>query len=266
MGLVVPVGGFKYDVGIGYIALPSDLQRDDYIRDCYKNLHVSMRTEDGGFYNRVPIPPDILNFIEFPKTTKELGTCVLYNVDEQFQNTFITNWFTNRDEIGDGREGLFRFRRKYNDQFVEISGSGKEGSVNILVNGGGGKGAFRISVTDANKNAEAIIDIGGNLNVSTTGSTSFAQQKAFIVETTDGDDSARFTQSSTENNFYGKKLALNDGDNPMVLGNDLQKILRNFIAEVAKITVNGTPPANVIQLAAFANDLDFLSKEAFIKQ
>ena len=59
---------YKYTVGRGYIALPVDLERAQYIRDCYKNNQVCILTEEGGFLTRLPISPEILNFIEFPRT------------------------------------------------------------------------------------------------------------------------------------------------------------------------------------------------------
>jgi hypothetical protein len=267
MGLVIPIGGFKYNVGIGYVAIPSDLDRDVYIRDCYKNYQVSLKTEDGGFLNRVPIPPDVLNFIEFPDKPNELGSCVVYNTDEQHQFAIIVNRFADRDQIGDGREHSFQLRRKYKDQYVELSGSSKEANINLLVNGGSVKGKFRLSVTDSDRAAEAVVDIGGTLNVSTTGKTTLETQGGFEVRTESDDDAASFSQSATENKFYGQKLILNDGDVPMVLGNALKKFLGNFISEVSKITVNGSPIANIIQIKALATQLDsILSKEGFLKK
>lgn len=264
--LMTPTGGFKYNAGIAYIAIPSDLDRQSYINDCYKNFHVSIRTEDGGFINRVPITPDALNFIDFPSTPNELGTCVLYVTDEQNQIIFITDRFANRNDIGDGRENSFKFRRKYKDRFVEISGSSDEGSINIIANGGEVKGRVNIIITDASKEALLNVDVAGDVQVTST-TKSLLQTEKLVVATDDGDNAATYEQTPTQHKFYGKEIRVNDGEAPMVLGDALNTFLRNFIDEVAKITVAGSPISNVPTILALKVELEkLLSKEAFLNK
>lgn len=266
MGLIIPISGFKYNTGIGYIAIPTDLSREAYINDCYKNLHVSIKTEDGGFLNRVPISPEILNFIDFPETPEANGTCVVYNTDEQYQNTFIIGRFETRDEIGDNREHRFTFKRKYNGQYAEISGSSREAMVNIFVNGKDKPGLFKVSVVDDNNQSSLDVEVAGDIKASVTGDVVF-NQKQFVAESVSGDKAASFKQTEGENKFAGERFVINDGEQPMVLGNEIKELLRNFILEVSKATAAGAPLSNAIQIAQYAEQLNnFLSKEAFIKQ
>lgn len=263
---MIPVAGFKYNAGIAYVAIPSDLDRATYIADCYKNWHVSVRTEDGGFLNRVPITPEVLNFIEFPLTPSELGTCVQYVTDEQHQTTFIVNRFANREEIGDGREHMFQLRRKYKGQFVEISGSAKEGFINLFVDAKSIKGGLNIHINSDNDDALLNIDIAGILKTSTK-STQLTQTDSFEVSTTDGDNESSYQQTATENKFFNKRFIVNDGENPAVLGNEIKTFLGNFIDEVSKITVNGSPISNLVQVQDLKKKLDdMLSKEMFLNK
>ena len=55
-------------VGIGYIIVPPDVDRQKYIDTCYAKETVSMYLDFGGFsVNNVRISVDALNLIEFPK-------------------------------------------------------------------------------------------------------------------------------------------------------------------------------------------------------
>lgn len=263
--------GYKYSSGIGYITLPTDLDRDTYIRDCYKNFHVSLKTEDGGFLNRVPISPEVLNFCEFPSTTTEIGTCVIFVTDEMLQEYFIVARFANRNEIGDNKEGAFKIRRKIGSQFVEISGSAKEKHLNLIVDGDTDGGEININVLNNNKNGAVNVNIAGDLKLLASGQVSLYQEGTFKVETADNksDNSATFDQTSTENHFQNQKIVINKGDEPFVLGNKLKDMFDAFIEEVGNITVTTAmgqmPILNKIQILAYKQRTkEFLSQVGYI--
>lgn len=264
--------GFKYAIGRAYIALPSDLSRDQYIKDCYLNLQVCLITEDGSFYNRVPISPETLNFVTFPTTAKTLGSPIIYVTDDEFSQPVVVARLSLRTELGDNKENAFKFRRMLGDQLVEINGSPVDGVLNLIVNGGSIVGQLNINIFNQDQDCELNVDVAGDINATASGDITLNAADGFSVTTTDADsgDSASIQQTATENKLYNQKLTVNDGTDPITLANELASFLSTFIDTVAEITVlaNGTPssvPINVSNLEALKQQLDtFKSKTAFL--
>lgn len=254
--------GFKYTVGVAYIAVPSDLERATYIKDCYTNLQVSIITEDGGFHNRVPISQELLNFVVFPQTAKTLGTPIVYVTDDTYQQPVVVTRLQRREELGDGKENQFKFSRKLNGRMVEINGSTQDGVLNLIVDGADIPGAINLIVTNKAKTCTLNVKVNGDINVDATGTTTFTQEKGFVATTadSDADESASFKQSTTENKFYNKKLIVNDGTDPLARGNELKAFLSKFIDKVAAITTSTAigvqPILNKVEVLKLKDDLD----------
>lgn len=264
--------GYKFQIGRAYVALPSDLSRADYIKDCYLNWQISIITEDGSFYNRVPISPEVLSFVTFPTTAKTLGSPLIYVTDDEYQQPVVVNRLAQRTELGDSVENQFKFRRMLGDQLVEINGNPATGSINVLVDGATITGQLNINIFNQDQDCELNIDVAGDINATASGDVNINAGDGISVTTTDADsgDSASFQQTSTENKFYNKSFTINDGQDPLTLANELVTFLGNFIDTVAQITVlaQGTPsspPINASQLEALKQQLDTLkSKTAFV--
>jgi hypothetical protein len=267
-----PIPGYKYNAGIAYVAIPRDLDRAQYLKDCYINHHISIRTHDGGFHNRVPISPEVLNFIIFPDTTEKLGSPVIYVTDHQYQNHYIVNRLVSRDELGDSSEHKFKFTRKIDDAYVEVSGSAQDRSINIVVNGSDKKGAININMFNDNKDCELALDIQGDFVVKATNNTSFDQYGEFKISTHDEDsNTSSFTQTSQENKFNSAKFIINNGEDKMVLGNKLVSFFEDLIDEISKITtltkLGKQPILNKAKVLALKRKLkDFISQEAFLNK
>lgn len=261
---------YNYTIGFAYIALPNDIEREVYISDCYKNSWVSLIMEDGGFFNRVPISPEILSFIRFPLKPQEVGTPVLFGTDEIYKQPTVLTRLQERSELGDSKEHQFKFKRKYDDQLVEISGSAKTGQLNFIVNGATKPAKINVSVMSDKNDSELNLDVAGNVNVKATGSISLSPQKTFNSTTIDpeSENQTTFEQTSTEHHFENKKLIINKGDDPLVLGNELKSFLGDFIDEVSKIKIATSiglqPIVNKVQVIALKKKLNtFLSKVMF---
>lgn len=267
------IPGFKYNVGIAYVAIPSDLDRGKYIADCFKNSSISVYTEDGGFNNRVPISPEVLGFIEFPINTNELGSPVIYITDEVYKHPYVVARLLKRNELGDNKEYQFKFKRILDKAFIEISGSVQNNTINLLIDSADQAGQLNINLFSKDKNSKLSIDVQGDVEIVNSGSKKITQQKEIVVETIDenGEDKASWQQSTTENKFYNKKLIVNDGTEPMVLGNKFKEFMNDFIDELSNIKTNTAiglqPIINAVQVNAFKAKIDnFLSKEGYLKE
>ncbi len=270
-----PVDDYKYNVGIAYIAIPTDVDRAAYIQDCYRNFTVSVWGEDGSFMNRLPITPEVLNFVEFPEIPAALGSPVVYVTEESQSQPVVIGRFPSQSTLGDTSEGDFSFGRNFQEGHVEIFGSSKNRCLRMGVHSGAEAGTMLIHVAGKQPGKFQVITIGDN-EFTASENTSFSQQGAFITTSADrsaDDDSndAVFQQSPGEHRFKSNKFFINDGDEPFVLGNHLKTFLSDLIDELSKCTVStaiGTQPLiNAAQITAFKKRTDeFLSIVAYLKE
>lgn len=262
----------KYNIGKGYIAIPPDFNRATYIRDCYKNLHVSLQLEDGGFFNRVPISPEVLNFIDFPENSTSLGTCVVYNVDESTNAPYIVSRFLKRNEIGDSKEGEFVFKKRDLDgNLIEIRGNVVDKTLNITLNTLNAS-IFNIQIINPNEDSELKIDVAGKVTIQAVSVAHIASNRlSFAVQGKDEQEDTLYQQQNGSHSLEGKSLVFNKGDDPVLLGKESIEFLANFITLVGDITVTTAigiqPIINKLEIIELKKELNkLLSKEVFIKQ
>lgn len=270
-----PVLDYKYSVGIAYVALPTDLTRERYIKDCYQNYTVSVWAEDGSFMNRVPITPEVLSFIEFPENYNNLGSPVVYVTEESQSQPIIIGRFPSLKNIGDMREAEFKIGRSYKDAHVEIMGSPKSNCLSLNVNSGDAAGSIFINLV-GRKPGKLQVSTVGDVEFTTSEGTTFTQQQQFKTVTKDRsakDESndATFEQLPGQHNFKNRKFIINNGNEPFVLGKLLKTFLSDLIDEISKSTVSTAigqqPLLNAAQIAAFKKRTDeFLSIVAYINE
>jgi hypothetical protein len=234
-----PIAGYKWAAGIAYVAIPRDLDRATYITECYKQGLISIRTEDGGFYNRVPVSLWAFNFIEFPEKEDENGSTVAY-INEPIHNQPMVIAIVNKnDELVDLVEHQFKLKRKYKDNFVEIVGSAKGGYLGINVDAENDAEVF-INVVNKNKTAKLDISIDGEIITHTTGDATHTRYGEYTNETIEENDesqSAYHKQTTSSNEFKNDNFKINEGSDPMTLGNKLKSLLDDFFDELYKSTV-----------------------------
>lgn len=272
-----PVFDLKYTVGIAYVALPTDVKREDYIRDCYRNFTVSVWGEDGSFMNRLPVAPELMNHLEFPAEASQLGSPVVYVTEQSQSLPIVIARFPLASEVGDAQEWDYKISRSYDDAHMDFFGSPKTGSMMLSVDAGKKAGAMMLKV-NGEQDGQLSLAAKGSISCQATESTAFEQQQAFRTTTTDrsapeGDDSndARFEQYPGEHHFKNKRFIINKGEEPMVLGKKLKGFLSDLIDEISKATVTTAigqqPLLNAAQIAAFKKRTDeFVSIVGFINE
>lgn len=252
----IPIDGQRYECGVGYIAIPSDLERDAYIRSCFKQNRVSIKTKDGGFINRVPIGKNCINLIEFPLTTLESGSPVVWINEPVHNQPIIVEVLNKDDEYFDLTEYQSKFIRKYKNNLVEIVSSPKSGYIGMTVDSEEDSEIY-LNIYNKNRVGKLNITVQGDVNIHTEGIVTFEQNGAFITETVDIDGSGvstKFTQTEEEQVFEGNRFRLNEGSQAMLLGDMTRQFLDNFVEEVGRSTVTTSlgqmPLLNAIQIKA----------------
>jgi len=270
--------GEAFSAGIAYVAIPSDVDRGKYIRECYRTSTVSIFSEHNGFNNRVPIDKFSINFIKFPDDVNKFGTAVSFVLDPIHKKPIIVGIYHSGDEISNLKENQFRFGREFKGKFIEIAGSSEEGyiSLNVITDKGG---KVSINVGSKDESGELDVKISGSVNITASCDTNIKQFGTFNLATIDKDNEEQFStfeQNSKQHIFFDEqhnintdKLSINDGEEPFLLGKKWASFMKDFIKEVGGSTVTTAlgqmPLLNAEQILEFENKVDeVLSTIGFI--
>lgn len=299
---MTPMPGHQWPVGVAYVAIPSDIERDVYIRECYMTNKISVWTEDGSFFSKAPCNIDLFNWIEFPDSFDEFGSAVVYVTEPIHKQPIIIARLPKIDELGDLQEHQFKMRRRLGSKMVEISGSPKSNSLNLVVDSKSESGSINIVLENDNDNGEVNLSVAGDLSIEVVGDTEILQGERLLIKTSEGKDgeyssytqtkeghkfegrelaiktsegedgeSSSYKQSTRGHEFEGEKFVVNKGEEPMVLGNKVVSFLSKFIDEVANIKtttqLGPMPILNIAQVMALKSELkDILSDQGFLKE
>jgi hypothetical protein len=235
-----------YSAGIAYISLPSDIDRDSYIAECYRSGRVSIYSEHNGFFNRVAIDRYSLNFIKFPDSLKEFGSAVSFVLEPVSKRPVITGIYFKTDELSTLQEHQFSFNRELKGNKVEVTGSpeGKYLHLNVIADEAG---EITIKVTSKDQSANINLEVDGDVNITASANTNIRQYNQFNLSTvspTDSEQLTIFEQSQhshtfidNEHNINTDKFSINAGEEPIVLGKKFAEFMKNFIQEVGNSTV-----------------------------
>jgi hypothetical protein len=187
MNFPVPIHSSQYYVGIqyGYIILPSGIDRDTFIQQCYRWERVSVLIENGGgVIHDCYISREAIKDIEFPQTVEELGSCISFLTDIHSAHPIIFGVFSKEDESQLLREGYFELSKKNGNDSVIVSGDAKKGIINLSVDGGE-LTQLNITVSNTDKNAVINVRCRGNINFEMDGSLKINKGTQAMVKGTE---------------------------------------------------------------------------------
>lgn len=120
--------------GVGFVVVPDDDKREDYINDCYRTMSVTINGGFGyGYISNVKILGDVLQQIKFPLKSTERGTPVFW-VRENFTNRpIIVGVIPEGNYTNLLTEGQGRYVQQVGERVVEIFEDATNGVLNISV-------------------------------------------------------------------------------------------------------------------------------------
>lgn len=120
--------------GVGFVVVPDDDKREDYINDCYRTMSVTMNGGYGyGYISNVKILGDVLQQIKFPLKSTDRGTPVFW-VRENFTNRpIIVGVIPEGNYTNLLTEGQGRYVQQVGERVVEIFEDATNGVLNISV-------------------------------------------------------------------------------------------------------------------------------------
>lgn len=239
---------YNYPTGIGYVVLPERIDRGDYIQMCYRRERISILLDNGGdFVRDCYIDKSVLQNIEFPATTNELGSCIAF-INERFNNKpIIVAVLSKEDETQFLEENTFEKIVGVGRNNISIVGRGADGRLSIDVEADTDNGGvFVLNVRNLNRNAQLQINCYGDSTIYNEGNTTIRSTATISAQTIKNENNIQTitsnlslnadtglnysdmweNQVSADNegniNVIGQNVRFNNGESPLVKGDEIQ--------------------------------------------
>jgi len=240
------------NVGYGYVVIPKDMGREEYITQCFESGSCAVFVKDFGVIPDMKIGMTVRNYIEFPYDYKEFGSIVAFMKTPQFNNHIIFEVVKGNRSIYDGDDSTATISKSYNNNKVSVVADSKNSSLIFDVSGADPR--FVVNVTGDNQGtASAYIKVDGSVK-SDADSFDITALKSFMLTLVSGDKTTKLTFSSGEVSIideFGNSIYINSkgvlissdsinlGENKesAVLGDTLSDLIKDIVSGISAITV-----------------------------
>lgn len=278
------------DIGKGRIIIPSDVDRDKYIRRCYDTGRVSIFSNGAGVIEQAAVALHCINDLIFPLTAVEFGSDVAYMKIANSEEYIIMAVFKEIADINDVTEHQYSIGRHTDDGISTIAGDADEGSLIVTVNHNKLGGMLTIGVGNSKTGGKMVVNVSTaintdskELNISTYEKFSVTLPKGKSGDVTsiqyikgkgfsysDEFGNAEDITSDSHKINHKKQVIFGDDKYSAVLYEELESFLNDLIQEIAKITTVtalGTMPiVNIAQVSEFIVRLKELKmKSTYVK-
>lgn len=273
--------------GVGFVVVPSEVDRVQYINDCYRTNTLTINGGKGyGYFSGVHADINVMQNIKFPTDEENRGTPVVWVKDAVSQLPVIVAVLRKQGEYYSLNENQFRLKRGTKTRNVEIFIDGSTSALDITILGDKEEPAD-INVKLSSENADSVLTVSCDNEINIIGDKAInvtTNKKATLKVTEKGEDKMSLsyelgvglkykdefenevTAKEGQVDVISKKINHNSGKEPMVLGNTLADLLNEFLAAVQKITVISpvgvtSVPVNVGDFAAIQAKLDTIKSQ-----
>lgn len=230
----------------GYIWVPTDVDRDRFVKNCYNREKVSVLIEDGGTVkHNCYILKNVIQDIKFGDSGK-IGSAVIF-FSEPYSGQIVVVGVVSRDNESQLlTEESFKVHKGKDGNYVITVFDGKNGVLSVDTFSLTGKGGLYINISNNDRDTELNVNVQGTINI-------IAHQDINIT-------------SSQTVNILPSKFNVGSGAEQMVLGNTLFEKLDALLDAIKLITVptafgpSGTPN-NAASFTAIQNDLEEILSE-----
>lgn len=273
--------------GVGFVVVPSEVDRVQYINDCYRTNTLTINGGKGyGYFSGVHADINVMQNIKFPTDEENRGTPVVWVKDAVSQLPVIVAVLRKQGEYYSLNENQFRLKRGTETRNVEIFIDGSTSALDITILGDKEEPA-NIDVKLSSENADSVLTVSCDNEINIIGEKAVnvtTNKKATLKVTEKGEDKMslsyelgvglkykdefenEITAKEGQVDVISKKINHNSGKEPMVLGNTLADLLNEFLAAVQKITVISpvgvtSVPVNIGDFAAIQAKLDTIKSQ-----
>ena len=266
--------------GIGYVVIPDNDTRDEYINNCYYSCTVTI---DGGYgysyIENVPIPLELLQQIKFPLKEDEVGSRVFWVRENTFNRPVIVGILNNLYEPNGMVAGQNRYVQEIDGNVVEIFMDANTAEMNIKVTGSKNNPSKINVISNTNEDSEINVTSSGKVKISAKNLIVEAFKDAvFALKKNDSKELLKIESNDTqlkitdqfdnevtlkdgEIDVVSDKINHNGGNEPMVLGNTLKESLSNLIDAILSMTMvtptgASSTPMNAAQFIQIKSQLN----------
>lgn len=229
--------------GIGYVMIPSDVDRDLYVESCIRKSKVSIMTEQGEFINDVPVGKLTMQFIDFPnngggKDSRTLGSPVSFATLPNRNKPLILDVYNATDDFEMNFENSFSFSRKTGTSSAMVMGNGSTGDI-IINSTSNNKNGVNINVKNKNSEGYFKMIVDGITDIFTRKSLKLKTGTGIFVEVKDDladyntDNEKKYTRISIDNGNFIFQIDSEDKSTRLLIDNG------DFIFQTGKVDSDG---------------------------
>jgi hypothetical protein len=273
--------------GVGFVVVPSEVDRVQYINDCYRTNTLTINGGKGyGYFSGVHADINVMQNIHFPTDEENRGTPVVWVKDAISQLPVIVGVLRKQNEYYSLNENQWRLKRGTETRNVEIFVDGTTAGLDITVLGDKDEPA-NIDIKLTSENKDSVLNVVSDNEINITGEKAVnvtSNQKATLKVTEKGEDKMslsyelgiglkykdefenEITAKDGQVDIISKKINHNSGKEPMVLGDTLAKLLDDMLKAIQAITVitpsgGSSVPVNIADFAAIQAKLDTIKSK-----
>lgn len=211
--------------GVGYVVIPTDVDREDFIKNCKRRKQVSILTEDMELIHNVRITNEAMNNVVFPERARVTGTPVIWSHIPPHSIPIITGTLDFGDSYPeDIDENSYSISKKNGKNFAKIKINAKKSSISLSTNSDDEdiKSMLDIKILSANNDAKMDVLIQGKTNFESSEEFNLKTNKLFEIVIQDKDDKKIKT---TINYKLGTGLTIEDEFNNKIQTNNEKNII-----------------------------------------
>lgn len=136
-------------VGLARVIVPSGVDRDQYVADCYRTGRIDLFDESQGTYlKQCYATNEVLANLKFPRGVGDIGDPVVWVAQPMiFNRPMVVGTFPSGDRMRLGTDQTIEMHKEWDKGYVDVVADAKDGSLNVVVHGQDKSGgAIRVSV------------------------------------------------------------------------------------------------------------------------
>jgi len=257
----------RYDISEWRIAMPIDVDREVYIKNCYLTNTVTISNENGEYQHNIRIGKIALQLVDFPNSIDDFGSDVICVKAPYSGKLYVMDVFNTPQQYQFQKEDQFRFIKKNGIGTAGIIIDGR-GKIILSVDGDQGSGNLEIKVTNKDRGGKLNVNVNGDIEIVNDGVTSIKTSTSFKVEYKKDSVSEPISIQIDENGclINSNTVQLNESDEPILRGNKTVSLLESILNTLGNDSAGPYPLRSSTEYLQLKEQLeDLKSQKSFVQ-